>query len=96
MAVDHLLSGGKSEAFNLGTGKGHSVKEVLAAAERVTGRKAPYVMGARREGDPPELVADAGKVRRVLGWEAKRADLDGMVRDAWRTRKTLLATDEHG
>jgi UDP-glucose-4-epimerase GalE len=96
LAVDHLLSGGKSEAFNLGTGKGHSVKEVLAAAERVTGRKAPYVMGARREGDPPELVADAGKVRRVLGWEAKRADLDGMVRDAWRTRKTLLATDEHG
>ena len=96
LAVDHLLSGGKSEAFNLGTGKGHSVKEVLAAAERVTGRKAPYVMGARREGDPPELVADAGKVRRVLGWEAKRADLDGMVRDAWSTRQTLLATDEHG
>ena len=86
-AVEYLLKGGQSEAFNLGTGKGHSVKEVLAAAERVTGRKAPYVMGARREGDPPELVADARKVLGVLGWKANRGELEGIVRDAWETRK---------
>ena len=89
LAVEYLLKGGESEAFNLGTGKGHSVKEVLAAAERVTGRKTPFVMGPRREGDPPELVADARKVWRVLGWKAKRAELDGIVRDAWETRQPL-------
>jgi UDP-glucose-4-epimerase GalE len=82
LAVEYLLNGGKSEAFNLGTGKGHSVKEVLASVERVTGRKAPYVIGKKREGDPPELVADARKVWKALGWEAKRAELDGIVRDA--------------
>ena len=86
LAVEYLLKGGKSDVFNLGTGSGHSVKEVLAAAERVTGKKAPYKMGPRREGDPPELVADAAKVRRALGWQAKRTDLDGIVRDAWNTR----------
>jgi UDP-glucose 4-epimerase len=81
-AVEYLLKGGTSDAFNLGTGQGHSVKEVLASVERVTGRKAPYVMGSRREGDPPELVADATKARRTLGWEAKRRDLDRIVQDA--------------
>jgi len=85
-AVEYLLNGGKSDVFNLGTGRGHSVKEVLTAVERVTGKKAPYTMGKRREGDPPELVADAGKVRRILGWQAKRGDLEGIVRDAWETR----------
>jgi UDP-glucose-4-epimerase GalE len=88
LAVEYLLKGGKSEVFNLGTGEGHSVKEVLTAVERVTGRNAPYIMGPRREGDPPELVADASKVRRALGWEAKRKDLEEIVRDAWRTRGT--------
>jgi UDP-glucose 4-epimerase len=62
------------------------VKEVLATVERVTGRKAPYVMGPRRDGDPPELVADAGKVGKALGWRAKRGELEGIVRDAWETR----------
>ncbi len=88
LAVEYLLKGGKSDAFNLGTGKGHSVKKVLAAAERVTGRKAPYTMGPRREGDPPELVADAGKVWKALGWRAKRAGLEEIVRDAWETRRS--------
>ena len=86
LAVEYLLKGGNSDVFNLGTGRGHSVKQVLTAVEKVTGRKAPYVLGPRREGDPPELVADASKVRRVLGWEAKRGDLEGIVRDAWETR----------
>ncbi len=85
-AVEYLLSGGKSDVFNLGTGQGHSVKQVLAAAERVTGKEAPFLMGPRREGDPPELVADASKVRKVLGWQAKRTDLESIVRDAWETR----------
>ena len=86
LAVEYLLRGGKSDVFNLGTGWGHSVEEVLAAAEQVTGSKVPYTMGPRREGDPPELVADAAKARKVLGWEAKRANLEEIVRDAWNTR----------
>lgn len=86
LAVEYLLKGGASDVFNLGTGRGHSVKEVLAAAERVTGKKAPYTMGPRREGDPPELVADVSKVKRALGWQAKRNDLEGIVKDSWETR----------
>ena len=83
VAVEHLLNGGKSDAFNVGTGGGHSVKEVLAAVERVTGKKAPYSIGPRREGDPPSLVADSSKLQRALGWRPTRADLDGIVHDAW-------------
>jgi UDP-glucose-4-epimerase GalE len=83
VAVEHLLQGGRSDSFNVGTGGGHSVKEVLAAVERVTGKKAPYSIGPRREGDPPSLVADSSKLQRALGWRPMRADLDGIVRDAW-------------
>ncbi len=86
LAVEYLLKGGQSDVFNLGTGQGHSVKEVLASAERVTGKKPPFLMGPRREGDPPELVADPSKVAQILGWRAKRTGLDGIVRDAWNTR----------
>ena len=82
-AVDHLLNGGKSDSFNVGTGSGHSVKEVLAAVERVTGKKPPFIVGPRREGDPPSLVADSTKLQKTLGWQPKRADLDTIVRDAW-------------
>jgi UDP-glucose-4-epimerase GalE len=82
-AVEHLLKGGSSDVFNVGTGGGRSVKEVLAAVERVTGKKAPHTIGPRREGDPPSLVADSNKLQTSLGWRPKRADLDQIVRDAW-------------
>ena len=83
VAVEHLLNGGKSASFNVGTGAGHSVKEVLAAVERVTGKKPPYTIGPRREGDPPSLVADSTKLQKTLGWQPKRVELDTIVRDAW-------------
>lgn len=82
-AVEYLLKGGSSDVFNVGTGEGRSVREVLNAVERVTGKKAPHVMGPRREGDPPSLVADSSKLQKTLGWRPKRADLDQIVRDAW-------------
>jgi UDP-glucose-4-epimerase GalE len=82
-AVEHLLKGGKSDVFNVGTGSGRSVKEVLDSVERVTGKKAPYEVGPRREGDPPSLVANSSKLQKTLGWRPKRADLDTIVRDAW-------------
>ncbi len=82
-AVEHLLKGGASDVFNVGTGGGRSVREVLAAVERVTGKKAPHTIGPRRDGDPPSLVADSSKLQKTLGWRPKRADLDAIVRDAW-------------
>jgi UDP-glucose-4-epimerase GalE len=82
-ALEHLLKGGESQVFNVGTGSGHSVKEVLTAVERVTGRKVPFTMGPRREGDPPSLVADSQRLQTSLGWRAKRAELDCIIADAW-------------
>lgn len=82
-AVEHLLDGGKSDVFNVGTGAGHSVKEVVSAVEHVTGKKVPHTIGPRREGDPPSLVADSRKLQSELGWRAHRADLDRIVADAW-------------
>jgi UDP-glucose 4-epimerase len=82
-AVGHLLKGGGSDVFNVGTGHGHSVKDVLSAVERVTGKPAPHTIGPRREGDPPSLVADSTKLQSLLGWKPKRADLDRIVSDAW-------------
>jgi UDP-glucose 4-epimerase len=83
LALEHLLKGGRSEVFNVGTGSGHSVLEVLTAVERVAGTKVPHVMGPRREGDPPSLIADSKKLQEALGWHAKRANLDRIVADAW-------------
>ncbi len=82
-AVQYLLGGGDSDVFNVGTGSGHSVKEVVAAVERVTGKQVPFTMGPRREGDPPSLVADSQKLQSRLGWKPSRADLDRIVSDAW-------------
>src|SRR5450432_1495810 len=67
LAVEHLLGGGASDQFNVGTGTGHSVLEMIRVVEDVTGKKVPYVMGARREGDPASLVAASGKLRSKLG-----------------------------
>jgi UDP-glucose-4-epimerase GalE len=82
-ALDHLMSGRASDIFNVGTGHGHSVKEVVTAVERVTGKQVPRTIGPRREGDPPSLVADSLKLQSKLGWKPHRADLDQIVRDAW-------------
>lgn len=83
LAIEHLLRGGKSDVFNVGTGAGQSVKEVLAAVEKVTGKKVPHTIGPRREGDPPSLVADSRKLQNALGWRPERADLERIVSDAW-------------
>jgi UDP-glucose-4-epimerase GalE len=75
-------TGGDSLAINLGTGRGHSVLEVIQAAESATGRPVRRKMGPRRPGDPPVLVADPSKAQRVLGWTAKR-NLADIVSSAW-------------
>jgi UDP-glucose 4-epimerase len=84
LALDWLAAGGRYECFNLGNGEGATVLEVIEAARRVTGRAIKMVQAQRRVGDPPSLVADASKARRVLGWQPARADIEGIVRDAWK------------
>jgi UDP-glucose-4-epimerase GalE len=84
LALDHLLGGGASGQFNVGTGSGHSVLEMLRVVEEVTGRPVPYVMGPRREGDPPRLVASPAKLRATLGWEPRYAGLRTIVEHAWK------------
>ncbi|SPE40932.1 UDP-glucose 4-epimerase [Candidatus Sulfopaludibacter sp. SbA3] len=83
LAVEHLVGGGASDKFNVGTGTGHTVLEMIGAVEAVTGKKVPYVIGPRREGDPPSLVAASHKLRTKLGWAPQYADLRTIVEHAW-------------
>lgn len=83
VALESLLGGGGSGAFNVGTGRGYSVLEVMRAVEEVTGRQVPHVIGARRAGDPPSLVADSTKLRRTLGWEPRYTEIRDIVATAW-------------
>ena len=82
LGMEHLETG-DSAALNLGTGKGYSVREVITAIERVTGRKVPARMAARRPGDPAELVADPTLAAKVLNWRA-RYSLEQIVTTAWK------------
>ena len=87
-ALARLASGCKSMELNLGTGSGHSVREVIAVVERLSGRTVPRREAPRRPGDPSELVADAGLARARLDWQPTHSDLDTIVRTAlaWETR----------
>ncbi|TAL01804.1 MAG: UDP-glucose 4-epimerase GalE [Rhodospirillaceae bacterium] len=81
-ALDYLMAGGPSEILNCGYGRGFSVLEVLAAADAVEGRRLAYRTGPRRPGDPPALVAEISRIRRILGWTPCRDDLELMVLSA--------------
>ena len=83
LALEHLISGGNSDAFNLGNGEGYSVKEVIDATERITGQCIPRNIKGRRSGDPAVLVADSKKARIILGWEARIKDLEAIIEHAW-------------
>jgi UDP-glucose-4-epimerase GalE len=83
-ALDYLQRSGASTAINLGTGRAFSVREVIAAAERVTGRRIPVHEGPRRAGDPPVLVADATRARTLLGFAPRFTEVEPIVATAWR------------
>jgi len=83
-AVNALNAGARSGHYNAGTGHGFSVKEVLSAVEEVTGRKVPYVIGPRREGDPPELVADSTRLQKEMGWRPEHSSLHSIIETAWK------------
>ena len=83
LAVDYLLAGGKSSAFNLGNGQGFSVQEVIDTARQVTGRIITTIDAPRRAGDPPRLVANAARASEILGWTPQFASLEQIVAHAW-------------
>lgn len=87
-ALEYLAEGGASDALNLGTGQGHSVREVVAAVGKLCQGRVPVREAPRRAGDPPVLVADVRKARRVLGWKARHGSLDEIVESAWKWHTT--------
>jgi len=82
-ALDYLAGGGGPLAVNIGAGRGHSVRQVLDAVRRITGRPFAERPAPRRTGDPPELVAATGRAARLLGWTPRLSDLDSIVETAW-------------
>lgn len=91
LAAAHLAVLGRLEhqpvcRYNIGNGEGHSVKQVIAAVERVSGKPVPHSMGPRRAGDPAVLVAASERLKRECGWAPRHAELDDIVGTAWRWR----------
>lgn len=84
LALDFMSGHEGAHAFNLGSGRGFSVREVIASVERVTGKTVPYEVAPKRAGDPPVLVASSAKAREQLGWRPKHDGLDAIVESAWR------------
>lgn len=89
LALQALAEGRPSARYNLGNGNGYSIREVIAAAERVTGRRVPIASGPRRDGDPARLVADAARARRELGWQPQFSELDAIIAHAWAWEQRL-------
>lgn len=87
LALEYLQNGGASESLNLGTGRGHSVNEVITTARRVTGREIKVRVEPPRPGDPSRLVADARKARATLGWNPQYTELEAIIQSAWEWRR---------
>jgi len=82
-AMEYLAAGNPSNSFNLGNGNGWSVKQVIDAVEKVTGKKVPVTLGPRRAGDPVSLVASNNRALSGLGWQPRFPELEDMVSHAW-------------
>ncbi|MEN2994005.1 MAG: UDP-glucose 4-epimerase GalE [Thermodesulfovibrio sp.] len=89
LALEYLLQGGKSDIFNCGYGHGYSVREVIEATKKVSGVDFKVIESKRRDGDPPELVADNTKIRRELGWIPKYDDLEYIIKTALEWERKL-------
>jgi UDP-glucose-4-epimerase GalE len=87
LALQALQKGAATTAYNLGNGKGFSVKDVIETARQVSGCDIPVQTGPRRPGDPPRLIGDATRIRQQLGWNPQFADLDSIIRTAWSWQK---------
>ncbi|MBL1229183.1 UDP-glucose 4-epimerase GalE [Enterococcus sp. BWB1-3] len=83
LALNYLENGKDSSVFNLGSNHGYSVKEMLTAAEKVTGKAIPATVVPRRAGDPSRLVASSKKAQEILGWQPKYTDINEIIKTAW-------------
>jgi UDP-glucose 4-epimerase len=83
LALNHLMHGGESRSYNLGNGRGYSVKDVIETVERITCKKISVKYGPRRDGDPSSLVADASKIRNDWDWHPSFDKLDVIIQHAW-------------
>jgi len=84
LALDALIGGAKSNVYNLGNSRGHSVRQVIEAAHRVTGRAIAVTKAPRRAGDPAVLIASSDKIKTELGWQPAYEDLETIIETAWR------------
>lgn len=84
LAMNYLVSGGESRVFNLGSGNGFSVKDIIDTAKNVTGINIPVEYGERRKGDPSTLIASSDCIKDILGWNPKHSELSQIISDAWR------------
>jgi UDP-glucose 4-epimerase len=82
-AIEYLFKNGESDCFNLGTGEGTTVLELIKSVEKITGKKIKVVMEARRPGDPDALVADNTKAKSILGWVPSHSSIDNIINTAW-------------
>jgi len=87
IAVRRLLDGAESGIFNVGTGEGATVMQIIAAAETALGAEVPYTVGPRRAGDPPSLVADSSRLKAAFGWTPRHSDLQTIIRTAARWQR---------
>ncbi|MDB5901890.1 MAG: UDP-glucose 4-epimerase [Betaproteobacteria bacterium] len=92
-AIDYLVKGGQTRAFNLGVGRGFSVQQVIDSVKRVTGRDFEVITEGRRAGDPSELIADPSLANSVFGWKARYVNIDDIVAHNWAWQlKTMAET----
>lgn len=96
LGLQQLMQGASSARYNLGNGNGFSVREVIAAAERLSQRPIPVNYGPRRPGDPARLVADATLAKKALGWVPQYADLETIIQHAWRWEKIQSGAQRQG
>ena len=87
LAIKYLRAGGKSNIFNLGNEQGFSVKDIIVAAEKVTGQKIKTKIGSRRAGDPAQLIASSNKAKKILHWLPKFTNIEKIIETAWKWHK---------
>lgn len=87
IAIRRLLEGADSGIYNVGTGEGATVKQIIAAAAKALNAEVPHTFGPRRAGDPPSLVADSSRLQRDFGWTPQHSDLDTIIRTAARWQR---------
>jgi len=87
LALEYLVDGGETRAYNMGNGQGYSIKEVIDVAKSVTGNDFTVIMGERRDGDPARLVADSALLQSSLGWKPEYPELETIIRHAWEWEK---------